>query len=184
MAALSRALSQLADPQAKAAARQLDGLIEGLRQAHLHNLPPEPAPDGQVQETHQYQLSLPVQGPGASAPRAGHLRISGQGPGAAGGVISAVHTRIVIALPVSDTETIEVDLSVLGKQIGAWVSTSTPAWRDAAEAEILSLRDGLFRAGYGLKSARALVRIDAGQATAPAPAAELPARLAGLNLKV
>jgi hypothetical protein len=115
---------------------------------------------------------------------AGRIRFSGQGPGAAGGAISAVHTRLVVALPVSETETLEVDLSIMGKQIGAWISASGPEWREAAEAELLSLRDGLFRAGYGLKSARALVRSTVSPGDDAARVADLSERLAGLNLKV
>jgi hypothetical protein len=184
MAALSRELSRLPQPQAQTAARHLDGLIDGLRQAHLHNLPPEATAQGWAQDAHQYQVSLPIHWPGARGPMAGRIRFSGQGPGAAGGAISAVHTRLVVALPVSETETLEVDLSIMGKQIGAWISASGPEWREAAEAELLSLRDGLFRAGYGLKSARALVRSTVSPGDDAARVADLSERLAGLNLKV
>jgi len=79
---------------------------------------------------------------------------------------------------------IEVDLSVLGKQVSAWVTATSDDLRLAAEAELPDLQSGLNALGFGCKSAHVLV----GQPALPARLSDPPAEahsqvLAGVNLK-
>ena len=64
------------------------------------------------------------------------------------------HTRLVLQVELDNAEVLEVDLSVVGQQIGARVVASSDALRDSAEAELPGLSSGLSELGFVLKTAR------------------------------
>ncbi len=177
LAKLSQQLSTQSDPAARAASDQIRGFIDGLRQSTLANLPP----DRPQVEPHAYQVALPLQVPGQGQASAGFLRVTTRDGRSAD--VHAQMTRVTLRIPLSEQELIEVDLSVLGKQIGAWVTASSDDVQAAAEAELSELQVGLSRAGYILKTARCLVGTplvtDPAQATSHVDGAA-----AGVNVKV
>jgi len=133
-------------------------------------------------------VALPLQVPGQGQASAGFLRVTTRDGRSAD--VHAQMTRVTLRIPLSDQDLIEVDLSVLGKQIGAWVTASSDDVQAAAEAELSELQVGLSRAGYILsragyilKTARCLVGTplvtDPAQATSHVDGAA-----AGVNVKV
>jgi hypothetical protein len=173
LAQLQHELAHSAAPLAKEAAADLARALDALRLMQLGNLPPERA------GAHWLQFQLPL---GNALPA--HLRIAGR-PGKDGlARVDATRTRLVLQVPLEGDETIEVDLSVLGKQVSAWVTATSDVLRLAAEAELPDLQSGLSALGFGCKSAHVLV----GQPTPPArlsdPPAETPTHTrAGVNIK-
>lgn len=173
LAQLQHELARSAAPLAKEAAADLARALDALRLMQLGNLPPERA------ATHWLQFQLPLE----NAPPA-RLRIAGR-PGKDGlARVDAARTRLVLQVPLEAGEMIEVDLSVLGKQVSAWVTATSDDLRLAAEAELPDLQSGLSALGFGCKSAHVLV----GQPTPPACLSDPPAdahahTLAGVNIK-
>lgn len=177
LAKLSQQLDASSNPAAKAAASEIRTFIDGLRQTALANLPP----DRPQAEPHAYQVALPLQVPGQAQASSGFLRVTTRDGRSAD--VHAQMTRVTLRIPLDGEDLIEVDLSVLGKQIGAWVTASSEDVQTAAEAEMSELQIGLSRAGYTLKTARCLVGVPL--VTDPAPSSPIfdPAA-AGVNMKV
>jgi hypothetical protein len=71
------------------------------------------------------------------------------------------HTRLVLQVELENAQMLEVDLSVVGRQIGARVVASSGDLRESAEAELPGLAAGLTELGFNLKTARC----DVGAAT-------------------
>lgn len=177
LARLSQQLEASKDPAAQAAANEIRNFIDGLRQSALANLPP----DRPQVEPHAYQVALPLQVPGRQDAAHGFLRVTTRDGRSAD--VHAQMTRVTLRIPLDGDELIEVDLSVLGKQIGAWVTASSTDVQAAAEAEMSELQVGLSRAGYTLKTARCLVGTPL--VTDPAPPSPLfDGTAAGVNMKV
>ncbi len=177
LAKLSQQLEATQNPAARAAANEIRGFIDGLRQSALANLPP----DRPQVEPHAYQVALPLQVPGQQNASAGFLRVTTRDGRSAD--VHAQMTRVTLRIPLDGEDLIEVDLSVLGKQIGAWVTASSSDVQTAAEAEMSELQIGLSRAGYTLKTARCLVGTPL--VTDPAPSSPLyDTAAAGVNMKV
>lgn len=175
LAQLQHELAQNTMPLAKEAAADLARALDALRLMQLGNLPPE-----RGAATHWLQLQLPLEGARAAA----HLRVAGR-PGKDGqAFVDATRTRLVLQVPLDDGETIEMDLSVLGKQVSAWVTATSDDLRAAAEAELPSLQRGLRALGFGCKSAHVLVGQPAPPPFFAAPPTDIPAdTLTGLNIK-
>jgi hypothetical protein len=177
LAKLSQQLEASRDPAAHAAATEIRSFIDGLRQTALANLPP----DRPQAEPHAYQVALPLQVPGQNQASPGFLRVTTRDGRSAD--VHAQMTRVTLRIPLDGEDLIEVDLSVLGKQIGAWVTASSDEVQTAAEAEMSELQIGLSRAGYTLKTARCLVGVPLVTDPAP-PSPMLDAAAAGVNMKV
>jgi hypothetical protein len=133
---------------------ELDRFIEGMRVMHLFNVQPQQAPArGQW-----LSIDLPVGVPNGETPRAfapdqhfAKLRVAYRADGEDRKIDSG-STRLVIQADLDGGETIEVDLSVIAKTIGARVMASSESLRGAAETEIPALREGLESLGYNLQS--------------------------------
>lgn len=69
------------------------------------------------------------------------------------GAINPQYTRLILQVDVQPNETVEVDLSLAGKQVRASVTTPDLAWREGAESELPSLVEALNELGYTLNDA-------------------------------
>ncbi len=78
--------------------------------------------------------------------------------GEKGKSIDPENNRLVLSLNLDDTSSIEVDLSMVGKRVGAWLTVSSVEWRDLVEEELPSLKDGLEELGYSMQFARCEVK--------------------------
>lgn len=133
------------------ALHSLDGLLDSARLNQFNNLTPAQTPV----EGHWLSVNLPLSGP-PPVNNAG-LRIA-HPPDSENGAIDATHTRLVLQIELEAGRTLEVDLAVVERQIGAWVRGSDAAVAALAEAELPSLADGLHAIGYTLKTAHVEVR--------------------------
>lgn len=174
LAQLQRDLALNAAPLAKDAAAELARALDALRLMQLGNLPPERAA-----ATHWLQLQLPLEG----APAA-HLRIASR-PGQDGPArVDAAHTRLVLQVPLDGADMLEVDLSVLGKQVSAWVTATSDDLRAAAEAELPDLQRGLSALGFGCQAAHVLLGQPAPPLRLDEPAGDAhPHTFTGLNIQ-
>ena len=63
-------------------------------------------------------------------------------------------TRLILQVDITARETVEVDLSVMGKQIRTSVTATDPAWCQQAENELPSLEQALQNLGFHLNEAQ------------------------------
>jgi hypothetical protein len=136
---------------------KLDQLLEGMRRMQFLNSEPASSPlRGQW-----LRLDLPLATPGGGQPgqdpvmQNARLRVAYRGEGDAPGIDPA-NTRFVVRLVLATGEclgdTLEVDLSVAGKKVGALVTASSEKLQQLAESEMPSLQEGLEGLGYQLRS--------------------------------
>ena len=65
--------------------------------------------------------------------------------------INPAYTRLILQVDLEAGKTVEVDLSLVGKQIRTSVTAPDLAWREQAQSELPSLVDALGNLGYALK---------------------------------
>jgi hypothetical protein len=65
--------------------------------------------------------------------------------------INPAYTRLILQVDLEPGKTVEVDLSLVGKQIRTSVMAPNPAWRNQAQDELPSLVGALKDLGYALK---------------------------------
>jgi len=65
--------------------------------------------------------------------------------------INPAYTRLILQVDLKPGETVEVDLSLVGKQIRTSVMGPDPAWCDLAKNELPSLQEALIGLGYSLR---------------------------------
>jgi hypothetical protein len=140
-------------PETKPLLGALDRLLDAVRLTHLNNIAPERSPAGGHWLTMTVPLSQPPPGPDHAA---AHLRVAYRSEGGAE-AIDPAHTRLVLQVDLDGGQSLEVDLSVVERQVGAWVTASDSDLRDAAEAELPGLEAGLQTLGFALKVARCAV---------------------------
>jgi hypothetical protein len=68
--------------------------------------------------------------------------------------IDPEHTRLVLDIKLAPGEMVTVDLSLVGKQVGALVTTSTSELKALAEALLPELKAGLARSGFSLQTSK------------------------------
>lgn len=130
----------------------LDRFLESARQMHYLNSRAEQLPD----KAQWLQLDLPLANPAAPAPQDrqrqyARLRIAYRAEGQER-AIDPNHTRLVVQVALQQGESLEVDLSVVSRQIGARLTASTASLRQLAEAELPGFSEGLERLGYTLQT--------------------------------
>jgi len=130
----------------------LDRFLDTLRWTQFTNSDPQSIPaKGQW-----LNLDFPLQGQGQPAYQETHLRVACQ-QGKDGAKVDPGYTRLVIQMDMKNGEMLEIDLSVVQKQIGAQITASSPQLRELAESELDQLSLGIERVGYQLQSARCTV---------------------------
>ncbi len=111
---------------------------------------------------HQFLNAKPEPGPGREAWLEVGFRLGGERNGTArlrirresGSIppeIDPAFTRLVLQVDLSESETVEVDLTLAGKQLRAQVTAPQAVWCQRAEIELLSLEQALQGLGYSLK---------------------------------
>ena len=148
--ALAKLRTELAARGFTSVAGDIDRLNDYLRLVHLSNTD---SSDPRVQNQ-WFRLELPVHfqaNPNASLRddlRPARLRISREKDGNGKSKVDPSYSRIVIQMDLSPTDSIEVDLSIVSKQIGLAITTTNNHIRDAAADELDSLKEGLNQIGY------------------------------------
>jgi hypothetical protein len=68
--------------------------------------------------------------------------------------IDPQNTRLIISVDINEGQFLQVDLSMIGHRVGAWMTASDQDLRQLVEAEMPGLKDGLGKLGYNLEFAR------------------------------
>ena len=64
------------------------------------------------------------------------------------------NNRIVFNVELDEEHFLEVDLSMVQKRVGAWLTAPDDQWKQLVESELPSLKDGLEAIGYQMQFAR------------------------------
>jgi hypothetical protein len=148
--ALAKLRTELAARGFTSVAGDIDRLNDYLRLVHLSNTD---SSDPRVQNQ-WFRLELPVHfqaNPNTPLREDLHparLRISREKDGDGKSKVDPNYSRIVIQMDLSPMDSIEVDLSIVSKQIGLAITTTNNHIRDAAADELDSLKEGLNQIGY------------------------------------
>ncbi len=183
LAQLRQELSTL--PQTRGLADQVGRFLDAARLMQFTNTVAEHDPG----RARWLNLSFPLAQAPPHPDLGSHVRVAYRSEGQADR-LDPEHTRLVLQVDLEAGQTLEVDLSVVGRQIGARVVASSDDLRDSAEVELPGLAAGLDELGFSLKTARCDVGrptpgLDDPRDQAPYALAEsaLPA-LSKLNLEV
>lgn len=128
---------------------------EHLRAAQMLNVRPEPVP-GSGEWT---QFSFLMQNPAGAQEAANvpaRLRVAHRSSGKKRGIDPA-YTRLTIQVDLEPGQTMQVDLSLVGKQIQANVSAPDPVLAQNARTELPSLEQALNELGYEVRSTQVAV---------------------------
>jgi len=68
------------------------------------------------------------------------------------------NNRLVLSMDLDETNVIEIDLSMVGKRVGAWMTVSSDIWQQIIEQELPTLKEGLENLGYSMQFARCEVK--------------------------
>lgn len=127
-------------------AKAIQDFLNDLRLNQFMNAKPESSPRGSEWTMFGFALqNMPQQSEKEFS--SARLRIAHEG---GTGTINPQSTRLILQVDVRSDETVEVDLSLAGKQIRASVTTPDSSWREEAENEMPSLVEALSQLGYAL----------------------------------
>jgi hypothetical protein len=127
----------------------IDKFLGDIRQNQFINVKPDPVPGRGAWSEIGFLLSPTPQDKAADFTNA-QLRIAHEG-GPEPGKINPAYTRLLIQVEVNPGEIVEVDLSLVGKQIRTLVTAPDPEWVMNAQMEMPSLEEALQGLGYTLK---------------------------------
>jgi len=150
---------ELAQGDYAATLEKLDRLLGGLRYMHFLNVEPDTNPT----RGHWLRLDIPLglfhefagSQFGANMHSA-RLCIACRRE-AGSPQVDATNTRFVLQIELEDDETMQVDVSVVGRRIGARVFVSSEDLRQFVERELPDLKTRLEKLGYSLKTAECQV---------------------------
>ena len=133
----------------KDAAQAVEKFITDVRQNQLLNVKPDPVP-GRGDWSEIGFLLQPGKQLNIDQNIPARLRIAREA-GPESGKINPAYTRLILQVDIHPGETIEVDLSLVGKQIRTSVTASDPVWVKNAQGELPRLQEALQELGYMLK---------------------------------
>ncbi|MBI9044898.1 MAG: hypothetical protein JEZ06_10450 [Anaerolineaceae bacterium] len=156
-AQLRRALAQSGNTNL---VNEIDRFMDAIRQMQLSNT-------SQINDPTNppwLLLDLPLKmGPGQEEQQshdAANLRISYRAD-EEGKSIDPDNNRLVLNIDLSDGHVLEVDLSMVGKRVGAWMTVSSEGWKTLVEEELPSFEKGLETLGYTMQFANCEVKFKA-----------------------
>jgi hypothetical protein len=146
---LQQVLEQFGKHESAAAVNEF---LAGLRQSQLGNVKPDPAPGSGVWS----EIGFMIQNAQQKADEkfsAARLRIAHESK-AGSNSINPAYTRLIIQVDLDANQTVEVDLSLVGKQIRASVMAPDPAWCSQAQSELPSFVSAIQSLGYAMNDAQ------------------------------
>jgi hypothetical protein len=147
--ALSRLRSELSSRGYASIAGDIDRLNDYLRLVHLPNAEPN---DPKIQNQ-WFRMEIPVHFPAQPGTQAdeshpAHIRVAREQNKDGGSSVDPRYTRMVIQVDLGLNQTIEVDLSVVNRQVGLAITTSDDSVKMAAMDELDGLKGDLDQLGY------------------------------------
>ena len=128
-----------------------------IRQNQLMNVKPDPVPGRGEWSEIGFLLQRSLQDTKADFASA-RLRIAHES-GAESGKINPAYTRLIIQVEIKPGETVEVDLSLVDKQIRTSITAPDPAWVKNAQVELPALEEAFQGLGFNMKEAQVGVGI-------------------------
>jgi len=157
----------------KESARAINEFLADILQNQFMNVKPDPVPGRGVWSEIGFMIQSAQQKADEKFSSA-RLRIAHESK-ADSDKINPAYTRLIIQVDLEPGKTIEVDLSLVGKQIRTSVMAPDPLWCDKAQGEIPSLVEALQTLGFELKD----VQIGMGD---PQPSDEISTAFGSTNL--
>jgi hypothetical protein len=145
MARLQEAFREYGRPEL---ADAVGRFIDDARQAQLMNVRGEPVPGKEAWTEMGMLLRVPDRGPDPDYFPA-RLRIA-HNSGSKKGKIDPAFTRLLIQVDLEGGQMMQVDLSLVGKQINAAVTAPNPELCARAQEEVPTLHESLQKLGYSL----------------------------------
>lgn len=133
----------------KESAQAINEFLADIRQNQLMNVKPDPIPGRGVWSEIGFMIQSAQQKADENFSSA-RLRIAHESK-ADSDRINPAYTRLIIQVDLKPGETVEVDLSLVGKQIRTSVMAPDPVWCNQAQNELPSLEDALQSLGFILK---------------------------------
>jgi hypothetical protein len=130
-------------------AQSIKEFLSDIRLNQFMNVKPDPVP-GQGEWLEVGFMLQSAQQKAEEKFSAARLRISREAKEDSS-KINPAYTRLILQVELEPDETVEVDLSLVGKQIRTSVMAPNPAWCNQAQDELPSLVDALNEMGYILK---------------------------------
>jgi hypothetical protein len=128
------------------ASQMIQDFLNDLRLNQFMNAKPETTPRGG--EWTEFGFALQNMPPNTDEKfSSARMRIAHE---SGTGAINPQSTRLILQVDVQPNETVEIDLSLAGKQIRASVTAPDSLWREEAESELPSLVEALNELGYAL----------------------------------
>lgn len=130
-------------------AQSVKEFLNDIRQNQFMNVKPDPIP-GQGEWS---EISFMIQTGGQKAKEntsSARLRIAHESKEDSS-KINPAYTRLILQVDLEPGQTVEVDLSLVGKQVRTSVIAPDPAWCNQAQDELPSFVDALIELGYTLK---------------------------------
>lgn len=151
--ALTRLRVQLVNEGHIGIAGDIDRLNDYLRVLHL----PNAEPVASTPESQWLRMEVPVQYPAGNkiseetAPRPARIKIARETGQDGCDQVDPNYTRIIVQVDLTPGQSIEVDLSVVARQIGLAITASNESVHNAAESELDRLIQDLKTSGYVTK---------------------------------
>jgi len=133
-------------------AKAVDKFLGDIRQNQFLNIKPDPVPGRGGWSEIGFLLQRTPQEI-AEEYSSARLRVAHDG-GPEPGKINPAYTRLIIQVDISPGETIEVDISLVDKQIKTSMTAPDPIWVKNAQAELPGLQEALQNLGFTLKDAQ------------------------------
>jgi hypothetical protein len=130
-------------------AQAVKEFLTDIHQSQFMNVKPDPIPGSGVWSEIGFMLQSAQQKADEKFSSA-RLRVAHEARADSNG-INPAYTRLVIQVDLKPGETVEVDLSLVGKQIRSSVIAPDPAWCDQAQNELASFEAALKSLGFTLK---------------------------------
>jgi hypothetical protein len=149
MANLAHLFDRIKGGGQNALANELRSFLETLQQNHLMNVRPSPVPG----HGDWLELGFVVQDPQTKEAYPARFRVSARRK-PHGKAVDPSGTRLVVQVDLNARETMQVDISLVGKQIQAHVNAPDGELSQLSEEELPALEQGLRNLGYLVSSAR------------------------------
>ncbi len=134
-------------------AEAIDKFLGDIRQNQFMNVKPDPVPGRGEWSEIGFLLQRTPQTAQQEDTTSARLRIAHEA-GPESGKINPAYTRLLIQVDVKPGETVEVDISLVDKQIRTSLTAPDPLWVKNAQGELPSLEEAFQALGFVLKDAQ------------------------------
>jgi hypothetical protein len=149
---LARLPGELAGKAPESLAKDIEQLLDRVRWTQFRNVEPQTPP----MRGNWLTLELPViataQGNVQSQPEIVQIRIAYQSKGGEKRKIDINNTHLVMHFELDEINSMDVDLAIIERKIGARVTVSNPVLQPLAEDELPALASGMEELGFILKT--------------------------------